>query len=147
MNQGCKAAWCVARIKSLPKANGVPDGWSENFPRKHRASMVTGHQMPGTRNLNARRAYDVHCTGSRLRQIEVVGTQHAFTRDRGAVENQLWHVDTWNSHWHDSTWSLHEKRSTKNGERGPYPGVNKRHGCTTCGCSFASACITMHFNS
>lgn len=123
-------------------------GFSEKAQSKH------GHPMPDTRNFNTGTAYDSHCTGSRLsadrgrqewghsvlsHKTEVLLPENQFSHARVRVHSRNASGVPTGRHMES-----HEKRSTLNGVR--RPGVNKvcEH---TCGCSFASACMSTHFNS
>jgi len=89
--QSSVMAW--RELNLCRKRKGVPDGWSEECPRKHRAS--TAARCPDTRNFSARPADDDR-RGFGGSRPAGVGTQHAFTKDEGVAENQFWHVHSWN---------------------------------------------------
>ena len=124
------------------------DGWCEDFPRKHRASMVTRCQIHVSLTRGPHTTTIVRGRG--FQQIEVgrSGNTAYFhkrpeallrTSSRTCARAQSERGIPTGRHMES-----HEKRSTLNGVRGP--GVNKvcEH---TCGCSFASACTSTHLNS
>ena len=90
-------------MKALPKAKGVPDGWSEAFPK---AQSKHGHPMPDTRNFNARPTHDKRFRGSRLQEIEVLRrgghsilSQKTEALSRTSSSRTVQLEREWNSNW------------------------------------------------